>query len=351
MSYVTLTKGDPEFESYLLGTFSSTHRALPVETYNTHQISERVTFKLVPIEQIKTPPWWRIYFLSCRPELALLMLGPAAGALLNLPERAKDWNMGASVAALLGIFFLQTAIFLLNDVQDHMRGADRQNRRRGSQVIQKGWVTGYEMRRWAWINGAIALLLGLPGFTMAPMQLLALCGLAFLALTLFVSNWGTRWGLSDLALALLFGPLLTVGLALASFGYFSDKDVLLGIGFGFLTLWLFQVRQLENLFRAKPEAFRTFLGFLAFDHARLVMMAEGILVLLLQMGIAIVFRVPLIMLALLLFFSWPLWLTWLRLYKATSPLASPLLNISRWALTAHMAWVFWWWLTLGSLWL
>src|SRR5437899_8919725 len=60
--------------------------------------------------------------------------------------------------ALLGVFFLHTAAFLLNDVQDHLRGLDRLNRRRCSQVIQKGWVSPLEMKRWAWVNLALAVL-------------------------------------------------------------------------------------------------------------------------------------------------------------------------------------------------
>ena len=57
---------------------------------------------------------------------------------------------------------------------------------------------------------------------------------------------------------------------------------MLGLTFGALTVWVLQTRQLENLFRAKPEGFRTFLGFADFDRARVICIVEGALLLILQ---------------------------------------------------------------------
>ena len=351
MEYITLTKGDPEFESYLLGTFSNDRRALPVETFEGHNSGERVTFKVVPVDQLDVPAWWQVYLKSCRPDLAPLTLGPSVAAWLNHYASLSQWTQWPSWLALIGIFFLHTAAFLYNDFQDHIRGVDRLNRNRGSQVIQKGWVTAAALRRWAWVNAGLALAFGLPAFFNAPVELFVLCVLAALALTVISQNWGRRWGLCDLAMLLLFGPLLTCGIALASFARYNMADILLGLALGSLTLWVFHVRQFGFLFRSKPETFRTFLAFLPYDRARLMVVAEAYVVFMLQLTVGLWLRVPLFFLSLVMVVGWPLNLTVLRLWRSSSPLASQLVGISRWALYCHLAWSLWWIMALGMVWL
>ncbi len=351
MELITLTKEDPEFESYLLGTFSKTHRALPVETYHADTPRERVTFRIVPLEKVDAPHWLKIYFKSSRPELLALLMGPACAAWLNHSHSLNEWTRIPSWMALAGLFFLHTAVFILNDVQDHIHGLDRLNHRRGSQVIQKGWASAAEMKRWAWVNAILALLFGAPSFLNAPLELFAICLIAALSIFVVIKNVGTRWGLCDLALLLLFGPLITMGIAYASFGESHIQDFVLGLATGSLSVWVFQVRQFEDLFRAKPQSLRSFLGYLNFDRAHRVVVFEGLLLLFIQPSAAIVLRLPLIFLAFSPLISIPLILTVQRFLKASSPLSSSLVNSSKWALASHLAWTGWWIFSLAVTWL
>lgn len=352
--YVTLTKNDPEFESYLLGTFSKTHRALPVETYHAQTARERITFRVLPVDRVDAPVWWKVYFWSARPELFGLTLGPAVVTwLYHASSRVElaEWTRWPSWLAVVGLFFVHTAVFLLNDVQDHVRGFDRVNHRRGSQVIQKGWVTATAMNRWAWLNGVLAVLFGVPAFLNAPLELALVCLGAAVALSIVIANFGTRYGLCDLALLLLFGPLLTMGIALASFAEVRPDDVVLGMAFGSLTLWVFQVRQLEDLFRAKVERFRTFLGYRSFDQARRIAVVESLMLLLIQPAAGFWLGVPLVFLVISPLVSVPLVLTAQRFLLASSPLSSSLVGSSRWALVSHLSWACWWILAFGVAWL
>lgn len=351
MEFITLTKSDPEFNNYLLGTFSKKLRALPVETYHPQTPRERVTFQVVPVSQVQAPAWWKIYFLSCRPELMGLTLGTSVAAWLNQREWIAGWSRWPSWLALLGIFFLHTSVFLLNDVQDHLRGQDRLNRQRGSQVIQKGWVSARAMKDWAWVNLGFAIVLALPAILHAPFELAIVCLISIFCLATWIFNMGTRYGLADLALFLLFGPLLTSGIALASFGVTNQRDLALGLALGTLTLWCFQVRQFETLFRTLPGSTRTFLGFWDFDRARRMGVWMGGLVLLLQPLIGWFLQVPPGLLWLCPLVSLPALVLMLRLNKAASPLSSSLVNSPQWALAAHFAWTLWWILTLGWQWL
>jgi len=351
MEYITLTKGDPEFESYLLGTFDKNRRAIPVETFEGHNSGERVTFKIVALDQLEVPAWWRVYLKSCRPELASLTLGPSMAAWFNHYSSLAQWTRWPSWFALIGIFFLHTAAFLYNDFQDHVQGVDRLNHNRGSQVIQKGWVTAAALKRWAWVNAALAFLFGLPAFFNAPLELSVVLVLAGCALAVISQRWGRKWGLTDLAMLLLFGPLLTCGTALASFAKFNEADIALGLAFGSLTVWVFHVRQFGFLFRSKPETFRTILASLPFDRARIAVVGEAYAVFVLQTLVALWLRVPLLFLGLIVLTGWPLNLTVLRLWRASSPLASELVDVAKWAVFSHLAWTVWWILALGSIWL
>lgn len=351
MEYVTLTRQDPEFKSYLLGTFSSDQRALPVETYSPDTARERVTFQLVDVDRIGVPPWWRIYFRSCRPELLVLTLGPAVAAWLNHRDSFSRWTAWSSLASVLGVLFLHTAMFLFNDVQDHLRGGDRVNRRRGSRVIQKGWVPAYLMRRWAWVNFALAAGFAIPAFVGAPWPLAGIGGAAGVALFIFQRNFGTRFGFCDLALLLLFGPLLTMGTALASFGVTGWRDAALGFAFGSSTLWTFQVRQFGDLFRSRPQDFHTFLAFFGFDRARAMALVEGFLLLAIYPLVALVLRLPIFTMALIPLMCLPLIITLHRLHKSASPLSSDMVGLRQSAVLSHLVITFWWVAALGVTWL
>lgn len=351
MEYITLTKGDPEFESYLLGTFSDEKRAIPVETFEGHHSGERVTFRIVSVKDLDVPSWWQVYFRSCRPELLPLTMGPAMAAWLNHYAALALWTKWPSWFALIGVFFLHTAAFLYNDFQDHIQGVDRLNRNRGSQVIQRGWVTAAALKKWSWVNAVLALVFGVPAFFNAPVDLFIVCLLSVAALYVIGKNIGRRFGLCDLALWLVFGPLLTCGIALASFARFNMADLFLGCALGALTLWVFHLRQFEYLFRSRPEMFHTFIAYLPFDRARLLVAAEGYLVLLLQIGVGVWLRLPLVVIAFAFLAALPLTTTTLRVWRAESPLASQLVKVSRAALASHFSWTLWWVLGLVAPWL
>ena len=354
MEFVTLSKGDPEFDAYLLGTFAKDKRALPVDTFQHGQRNERVTFQIVSLNEVKAPPWWLTYLRSCRLELSTMALGPAGAAWLSHPDRYEQWTQWPSWFAMLGLFFLQTSLFLFNDYQDHLGGKDRLNRRRGSQVIQKGWTTALHMRRWAMVNGALGLMFGVPAFLNAPVELAVIGVLSFVAMFGFLKSRGQRWGQGDVSLFLLLGPLLACGVAAASYSQILVGDLLVGFAFGLLSLWVFHARQFEDLFRSRPEFFRTFLGYLPFDQARIFVLFEGVAVVTFQwlaLNVVAASVHPAVYAVFACAASVPVLLTMRRFWQATSPLSSSLMRISSWALASHAVWTLAWWSILGSLWL
>jgi len=347
MEYLTLGKQDPDFDAYLMGSFSGTHRALPVESYHVATPRERVTFRLVPLEKLSRPPWWMVYFLSCRPALMPLTLGPALAAWLE--GQAGDGLK--LVLVLAGLFFTHAAVMMFLDVQDHIHGGDRANRQRGSQVIQRGWVTAQAMKWWALLNLALALCVSAYILVQAPLALLGVCVGALVLMGGIAQGWGARFGICDLALVLLFGPLLTAGTALAVSGRVDITNLSLGLALGLMTLWVFQVRQLENLFRSKGATFRTFLGQLSFDRVKWVCLLEAGAIACAQGLVAWNLRGSWVTLMGLVLFAGPMVLASSRIFRAASPLSSSLVQMSRWAEISHVSLLVWWMVTLGVAWL
>lgn len=346
--FVTLAKSDPEFTQYLMGTFSKTHRAIPVETYHGSTQREKVTFRIVDRSQVEAPYWLMAYIWSCRPGLLGLTLGPAIAVWLARGESA--WPV-VGVCSLIALFFLHTSVFLVNDVQDHLQGADRVNHQRGSQVIQKGWVRAVDMKRWALAHLVLAVLFAIPAFYFAGWPLVMLCLVASSLIFLFAKKIGLRQGLCDLMIFLLFGPLLTIGMGLATSGRAGIADIILGSAFGLLTSWVLELRQFEGLFRLNPQSSRTFLGFKSFDWAKGWCVWGALMVMIAEPVLGLAMRLPLVFFILAPMVSIPLILTVRRFQSAASPLSSKLIHLSRWALMSHGAWTLWWIVALGATWL
>ena len=344
--YVTLAHDDPEFRKYLLGSFSNAKRALPVESFSQHSRRERVTFRIVPLAELKKPSWWKIYFRACRPELLGLTLAPFLVTIMWMSRalKASIEKPADIVTALLGLFFLHVSAFLFNDFRDHMHGVDFANRRRGSQVIQKGWASASEVRMWAVVNASLALLFGIPAIFSHFEQLwpIVIAAGGIVVSLSMISSKLARMGLSDLMVFFGLGPLLAVASILTAFGTWNSKVVLLGTAFGLLAVLTLELRQLENLFRAGKDSFRTFLGGFEFDRAKVLVLGQIVLVAFSQVAVAAVILdkvVPLFGFALALI---PFSQVYVLVRKAKSPISSDLVHLGRRAIFAGSACLAWW---------
>ena len=224
-----------------------------------------------------------------------------------------------------------------------MRGVDFANRKRGSQVIQKGWASAREVRMWAFVNAGLALACGLPALIVTPSLLAVVSVAAICVLGLsWISSRLARFGLSDIMVFVGLGPLLTAAASLVAIGKVPSQVLLLGTAFGASAVLTLQIRQLENLFRAGRDSFRTFIGAFDFDRARLLVLSQIVFVSTLQFAMAFeVFHrwvaVFGFVLALL-----PLCFVYASVKNAASPLSSDLLRIGRRAIWAQTALLVWW---------
>ncbi len=309
--FITLSRQDERCREYLLGRIEPQIQALPVKSFAVDSSREKVTFQVLPMNQLLRPPLWVVLAQAFRLNELNLTWAPLAVVAAWLWAQGTDFSGLVLALALLALSGVQGGIFLLNDFYDHMRGLDRLSSRRGSQVIQRGWLRAWQARLWAWgmlgLGGSLGLLaLGLasPPGGFLPLALLV----SFALIAGLILAWAPRrlrrWALPDLFIFLSLGPALTLGLALLLGGEGGQEVLALGAVFGLLALLSFHLRGLESL-----KAEHSWLGRLGFDRSHRLLLWELRLF-------------PLLSFALLWFWGTPLW-AWG---------ASPLLALGCWGL-------------------
>ena len=143
--FLTLAKQDEKFNSYLSGKFSTSQRAICVKTFNVNSANEKVTFHIVPAQKIQSPSFLRIFLYIIRWKWLTLSLGPLWLTFLLFHHYWTEHSLTLLLQAVLGVFFIHSSVFLLNDYYDHIHGRDRISAYGGSRVIPKGWWPAYRV--------------------------------------------------------------------------------------------------------------------------------------------------------------------------------------------------------------
>ncbi len=258
---VTLARGSPDFEPYLLGTFSQTQRALPLKTLNANSQSETVTFQVVPIQSIRRPSFWLFLALTFKVNNFLLVLFPLFLILVkNIADGTLLDPLAASISTC-GVLFAFISLSLRNDYQDHMQGVDRVIVDRGSRSIQRGWTTALEVKRYSVLFLVLALLCALPVVIVSPEVL------SILAVSCVAGFWAFQLG-GDVSLFLLLGPLLTVGYQLSMGTAFDVESLAIGLLWGWLVLYLKHLRNISSIIESTQAKFKNTVNSLGFDRSR-----------------------------------------------------------------------------------
>ena len=267
---VTFSKKDKEFQAYLEGTFSKTHRALPLKTLNANTASEAVTFKIVPVIEIQSPSFLHKIFQLYKVRTFLLVLVPL---LLTFTKNMEDGRLRDSMGAwtaFAGVLLAFIAVNLRNDYVDHMKGVDRVLERSGSRAIQSGWVTAAQVKTASNIFLVLSLFIGILLVLSYP----KLVGV--IAISSVIGLWAQfnktnsfkyRVG-GEVCLFLMLGPLLTLGYQIAMGARPDTEVLLLGSLWGWLILFVMHLKNFMNIFMSSQAGFKNTINYLGFDKAR-----------------------------------------------------------------------------------
>lgn len=346
--FITLPKSDPDFSSYIDGIGADGLRAVPVESFAVNSQRERVTFALYARDATSRDLIHGLFTVA-RLELLSLTFGPLLLGIAACYTRASGfsvWMMGCMVLAMACI---HVAAFARNDVADHQNGVDRLQRRRGSQAIQRGWISVVQVRRLSQVALVVGALAALPISWQAPVQLLLLIGFGLVAVLGFSLTRGFKaQGFGDLVVGLCMGPLVTYGVGEVLAPGHALWMISVGLPLGLAAVVVFQMRQFESILTERQVESGTLVARLGFDRTKRLLhrelMALPMLVLISLYpwvnSIVLVSVVTLVTLG-----QWPLSK---RVTSAVSPLASQLVGIGRLATWFHLCFVLLLMVVVGS---
>lgn len=267
---VTLSKSSPDFESYLLGTFSADKRALPVQSLNVNSSSETVTFEVVSLADVQRPSWWIIALKSLKVRSFLLLLVPLFLVLTKnmADETIRDpWT---TIIATLGLMFAFIAVNLRNDFMDHIKGVDRIFSNSGSRSIQNGWMTAMQVKNLSTAFLIFAALCSIPVIFAFPSVALIMAAATAVGLwAQFKKKNSFKYQIGgEVALFLLLGPLLTTGYQLSMGADYDPEIFWLGCVWGWGVLFVVHLKNFINILASSQAGFKNTINWLGFDNAR-----------------------------------------------------------------------------------
>jgi 1,4-dihydroxy-2-naphthoate octaprenyltransferase len=266
----SLSRQDPDFQKYLDGRFSKTERAIPLESLNVNSESEHVTFKIVPVAQIQRPPFFKLWSEVFKFRYFLLMAFPAFVILTKNLFDNIEIDPELTVLSLIAALFLIAAANLWNDYFDHAKGLDRIHPETQKKPIQKGWVTAWATKMWAWVYLVLGIAFGLPAVIVEPTILAVVAVPGAFALWAWlnpIKGLRFRRG-AEVFLFLLVGPLFAVGFQLASSGYFDLECLWIGMLTGWVAVYLVHLRNFEDLMVNSQANFQSTVVNLGFERSK-----------------------------------------------------------------------------------
>ena len=164
----------------------------------------------------------------------LVMTFSSAGLGGLLASGDAGWNLLPWLVCTVGLLLAHATNNLLNDYVDSVRGIDRDNYfrlRYGVHVLEDGFLTRSGLLRYIAWTGALAALAGVwLVWRVGPALLLPLLLGAFF---LLFYTWPLKqWGLGELAVLLVWGPLMVGGSALAVTGEWDWQIAGIGLVYG-----------------------------------------------------------------------------------------------------------------------
>lgn len=150
------------------------------------------------------------------------------GILLGLSDGAID--IGLSILCIVGLMLAHATNNLVNDLTDTIKGVDKGNYFRteyGTHVLEHGLMTQKTLMKYIFFTGLLAILSGVVIVVIRGEDalLLLLSGAFFV---LFYTWPLKKFSLGEVAVLLVWGPLMVGGTYLVSTGHWSNSAALIG---------------------------------------------------------------------------------------------------------------------------
>jgi 1,4-dihydroxy-2-naphthoate octaprenyltransferase len=177
----------------------------------------------------------------------------------------------------VGLFIAHGTNNLLNDYTDYSRGVDKDNYFRtqyGVHPLVQGFWTKSQQIQWFLISGVIAFLSGVYAVYHTGFDPVVIGLFAFGSLVLLFYTWPLKyWALGELAIFLIWGPIMIAGVYLVLSGKWDWNVALAGIPFGLSVASINVGKHIDKMADDKIKGVGTFPVRVGQTFARYVNMA------------------------------------------------------------------------------
>lgn len=198
------------------------------------------------------------WLISARASVLVMTFTAAAlGGLLSIASPV--WSLSTWLICTLGLLLAHAANNQLNDLTDSVRGIDEGNYfrlRYGAHVLEDGLLSRRGLIRYMGITGTLAAACGI--------WLVATVGSGLLvpfllgSLLLLFYTWPLKqWGLGELAVLLVWGPLMVAGTAQAATGFWDWQVAAIGFSFALGPTTVIFGKHIDKLSFDREKGMRT----------------------------------------------------------------------------------------------
>ncbi len=193
----------------------------------------------------------------------------------------------------LGLFIAHGTNNLLNDYTDFSRGVDKDNYFRtqyGVHPLVQGFWTKSQQIRWFLVSGVLAFLSGIFALWYTQMNPTVIGLFAFGSFVLLFYTWPMKyWALGELAIFIIWGPIMIAGVYLVLSGAWSWMVALAGIPFGLSVASINVAKHTDKLTDDKKKGVGTFpvragQTFARFTTMAAILIAYGVIIYLVFIG-------------------------------------------------------------------
>jgi 1,4-dihydroxy-2-naphthoate octaprenyltransferase len=245
------------------------------------------------IPRIDKAEWERLdvisrWLISTRAAVLIMtFISATIGGLLAAREGMFNWLYWLLV--VIGLVFAHALNNLLNDLTDFDRGVDKDNYFRtqyGPQALQQGLMSRKQLLTYAAVTGLIALAAGV--YLVAVRGWLALLLLGLGALFVFFYTWPLKYiGMGELAVLIVWGPLMIGGSYFVITGQWDWRVVLAGLPYALGTTTVIYGKHIDKLLEDKAKNIHTLPVIIGEKAARISVQVMMALMYVLVIGLVI----------------------------------------------------------------
>ena len=193
----------------------------------------------------------------------------------------------------LGLFIAHGTNNLLNDYTDFSRGVDKDNYFRtqyGVHPLVQGFWTKSQQIQWFIVSGVIAFIAGIYAVWYTQMNPTVVAIFAFGALVLLFYTWPMKyWALGELAIFVIWGPIMIAGVYLVLSGEWNWLVALAGIPFGLSVASINVAKHTDKINDDKKKGIGTFpvragQTFARYTTMATILIAYGVIIYLVASG-------------------------------------------------------------------